>query len=379
MTPSDASTPLHLHIAGWSGTSHSIALVNQWQALALSRRPDVRLSKCDIATPARADEVFSLAERQRLNAIPALPDGSSGFTELRTPFVPDGQAASHPVLGFLVSEFHGRDYIEKLGPPEARRRYERLNYHVPSNWVRLGLIEAGAPPDRIFVIPHGVDTRVFRPTPATRDRLRRQLGLDRFTFMHVGGMVLAKGIDVLLRAFVAVRQRGLKAQLLLKGHDAVYDSRGGLGRFLNELPESARSLVNESTVYLGDSFDMPTMAALYGAADAYVAPYRAEGFCMPVLEAAASGLPLIATQGGATGDFTTNDFRWAVDSRPQETRPGSHGLEPDLDHLIELMSRMVTARDFHNRASKAGPRHVAANYTWDHVAGRIVEVVRNLS
>jgi len=120
-------------------------------------------SKCDIATPARADEVFSLAERQRLNAV-ASPAGRqlgvhgtahalcAGWT---------GRIASRART--LVSEFHGRgrDYIEKLGPPEARRRYERLNYHVPSNWVRLGLIEAGAPPDRIFVIPHGVHTRAL--------------------------------------------------------------------------------------------------------------------------------------------------------------------------------------------------------------------------
>lgn len=377
MTPVTPTATLHLHLAGWSSSPHSIALVNQWQALALAKRPDVRLTRQDIPMPTPPDDVFSAGNRQRLDAIPALTDGLAPLCELRTPFAPDGQSADHPVLGFVVNEMRGEGFRVKLGPPEARRGYRQLFYNVPSDWCRVGLIEAGAPEERIFVIPHGVDVRTFRPTPGSRDRIRRQLGLARFTFMHVGGMVLSKGIDLLLRAFATLLQRGLPVQLLLKGQDAIYQSQQALAWMLGRLSEAQRVQVLENLLYIGKSYDMPTMAAIYGAADAYVAPYRAEGFCLPALEAAACGLPVIATSGGATDDFTNDTFCWGVASQYGAIE-GEGCLEPDLDHLIELMSRMVTARDFHNRASKAGPRHVAANYTWDHVAGRIVDTVRGM-
>ena len=50
------------------------------------------------------------------------------------------------------------------------------------------------------------------------------------------------------------------------------------------------------------------MTRLYQCADAYVAPYLSEAFCLPVLEAAACGLPAICTQGGATEEFTSDEF-----------------------------------------------------------------------
>lgn len=377
MTTSIASEPLHLHVAGWSGTSHSIALVNQWQTLALSRRPDVRLSKDDIPPPLSADEVFSPAEQARLAAIPQLAAGVVPDVEIRTPFFARPEPTKHPVLAFAVAETRGSTLRKKALQLMSEGRDGPRVVNTPSKWVRDGLIEQGVPAEEILVVPHGANTAVFRPTQTTRLSVRKHFGLDRFTFLHVGAMVHVKGMDLLLRAAAVLLQRGLKVQVMLKGQDTIYRAREWLGAIKARLSETERALLEDNCIYFGQSLDMPSMAALYNAADAYVASYRAEGFCLPVLEAAACGLPIIATAGGATDDFTTDDFRWSINSRLTQTEYGEL-LEPDLDHLIELMSRMVTARDFHNRASKAGPRHVAANYTWDHVAGRIVDTVRGM-
>lgn len=370
--------PLHLHLAGWSGTSQSIALVNQWQMLALSKRKDVRLSREVTTAPFEADEVFSPQERARLDAIPMMVPDRGIDAELRTPFTASGRRVDHPVLAYVVSELLGNWLSAKMPRPEALRNISRLIYTVPSNWVRNGLIELGIDEKQVALLPHGVETRIFRPSPAARQSVRRQLGLERFTFLNAAALVEVKGHSDLFKATAVLLQRGLPVQLVLKTQSRVY-GEVDFSHATDLLTEAERSLLERHIVHISASLSMPSMAALYGACDAYVAPYRAEGFCMPVLEAAACGLPIICTKGGSTDDFTTDDFRWGIRSTRKDYAEHGYGLSPDLDHLIDLMSRMVTARDFHNRAAKAGPRHVAANYTWDVVAGRVVEIVRGIS
>jgi glycosyltransferase involved in cell wall biosynthesis len=53
---------------------------------------------------------------------------------------------------------------------------------------------------------------------------------------------------------------------------------------------------------------MAGMAELFQAADVFVSPYKAEGFNMPALEAAACGTLVVATKGGATDDFLRPEF-----------------------------------------------------------------------
>ncbi|WP_371068283.1 glycosyltransferase, partial [Salmonella enterica] len=57
---------------------------------------------------------------------------------------------------------------------------------------------------------------------------------------------------------------------------------------------------------LSGHLDLSQLNALYNVADAYVTPYRAEGFNLPALEAQTCGTPVIATAGGATDDFLSD-------------------------------------------------------------------------
>jgi glycosyltransferase involved in cell wall biosynthesis len=118
------------------------------------------------------------------------------------------------------------------------------------------------------------------------------------------------------------------------------------------------------------------MARFYQMSDAYVAPYLAEGFNMPVLEAIACGLPVICTGGGATDDFTRDDFAMRIGSQAKTITlaPGVIGkeLHPDQDHLIELMRHVIDDPSFTARALKAGPEFVRGHYTWTHVVDQLL-------
>jgi glycosyltransferase involved in cell wall biosynthesis len=148
---------------------------------------------------------------------------------------------------------------------------------------------------------------------------------------------------------------------------------------LDDLSARARETVAARLIYNGGTYSARMMADLLRAADSYVSPYRAEGFNLPVLEAAACGVPVICTGGGPTDEFTQESFARRIRSRPARMPPeaaevGDY-LEPDLDHLVELMRQALRERDGATRMGAAGAAYVAQNLTWGRVTDRLVEAL----
>ena len=378
-TPESAA-PFHLHVVRWRGVAHSIALVNQWQLLAFAERTDVQLTAADAPllkkwTPSTG--LFNAEQERRLGLIPALASDAHVDAELRV-FGPSDVTEPNDqrrLLVFAVGEFRGVP-MGVLGASslDVVNPRNRLSMVVPSSWVREHLFELGVRPERIEVVPHGA-APVFRPNNDARARLRQGLKLDRFTFLNIGVMTRNKGIVTLLNAFGRLLARGLPARLILKGNDTLYDSKAWLNGSISEMDPEVRELALQNLTYLGQAAGMDDMAALYNAADAYVSPYLAEGFNLPVLEAAATGLPIICTSGGPTDDFTTDEFRRGIDGR-LTSADGRTFLQPDADHLLELMSAMVTDAEFQRQARVAGPAHVDRGYRWEHAADRLLAIAR---
>jgi glycosyltransferase involved in cell wall biosynthesis len=251
---------------------------------------------------------------------------------------------------------------------------------VPSHCVAEAYLRFGIEPARVHVVPHGVNPRVMHPDPARREETRRALGVaDNFVFMSVGAMTDNKGIDLLLRAFAQVAGTHPGARLVLKGADDLYASRARVQYMLDALLRAEREAVASRLVYLGDRRSAREMADLLRAADVYVAPYLAEGFNLPVLEAAACGVPAICTAGGATDDFVAPSFAWRIRSRPGTVRTdlGFVGevMEPEVEHLIELMRQAASDPDAGRRMGAAGAAQVAREFTWDRVTERLVEEI----
>jgi len=138
------------------------------------------------------------------------------------------------------------------------------------------------PPARLRVIPNGVDTNRFRPDSDRRERLRSALGLDReFAWLAVGRLMWKKGYDTLLEAFDSVEE----AVLLIAG--------------TGPEEEELRALAGGNVRFLGERDDV---ADLMVACDGYVQSSVVEGLPVALLEAAASGLPCVATDAGGTAE-----------------------------------------------------------------------------
>ena len=89
--------------------------------------------------------------------------------------------------------------------------------------------------------------------------------------------------------------------------------------------------------------------AVAGGADVLVAPYRAEGFCLPALEAMGCGLPVIHNGEGPTGEFVPADGGWALPAQRVAMRPRGDielvgdGYVHEVDHDA-LVAALVKAR-----------------------------------
>ena len=153
--------------------------------------------------------------------------------------------------------------------------------------------KTGLPPERLAVLPLPVDTSAFCPGSAPED-LRRQYRLgDGPVLLYVGRMAHNKRIDLLVDLLAAVRRHPQHPQantkLLLVGD---HDSAPAYRLEVEQARERARTLgVEDGVIFAGRVDRLPDH---YRLASVYVTTSQHEGFCVPLIEAMVSGVPIVA-------------------------------------------------------------------------------------
>jgi glycosyltransferase involved in cell wall biosynthesis len=241
---------------------------------------------------------------------------------------------------------------------------------VPSEYVKRMYVAGGIEADRVAVVPNGVDTELFTP-----DGDRYPLDAPEGTrFLFVGGLIERKAPELLVAAYLDAFQGRDDVCLVIKSSGAgeIY-ADADLGR----LGEYERQQTLPRIVHIDRDLSDRQMAALHRACDVMVLPYRGEGFCMPALEAMASGLPIIATAGGPTDEFVPEAAGWRIASTVRQilgnrvdqwqTASSPFMLEPDIEALRDLM--LEADRDGEGRRLRGlAGREAAGRLTWDAVA-----------
>jgi glycosyltransferase involved in cell wall biosynthesis len=267
--------------------------------------------------------------------------------------VPGGviAAAARPRLPLVVS-LHGSDvFVAEKTPPAriaAARVFRRAGFVTAcSADLATRAIALGAAPDRLAVVPYGVDTVRFAPSADARARLRRSTGLDAAApvLFAAGRLVRKKGfeylIDALTRLDPAVRL------VLAGGGDLDGELRA----------RAAAAGVAGRVRFLGD-VSQDTVAAWLAAADVAAVPSvrddsgNVDGLPNTVLEALASGTPVVATPAGGIGSVIDD---------------GQNGLivpEKDGSALADAIAALLSDRGRAERLGAAARDRVAARFGW---------------
>jgi glycosyltransferase involved in cell wall biosynthesis len=347
----------------WSGgffTNASLAIVNRRLVRALIDRGNVEIAiGTDPLVPdALPDELRRLAahsafgaERADVTVVHTWPPRLAACAGLRYVHVQPWEHGSMPAEWYAWL----RDDCDDVW---THSTYNRRTY-----------LDAGMPPERVAVIPHGVDLQIFKP-----DGPKMRTSGGAFRFLFVGGTLTRKGIDLLVNAYVRAFTARDDVVLMIKDVNAATfyrgQTRGAEIRAIAQRPGVAR------IEYVDATLPDEGMAQLFRAADCLVLPYRGEGFGLPVIEAMASGLPVIVTAGGATDDFVDESVGWRIASRRRELEPAESPLptvtpawllEPDLDALIDALRHAYLQPDDARRRGQAAARR-ARTWTWDRAA-----------
>ena len=261
----------------------------------------------------------------------------------------------------IVASTHGHE-VGWAKLPVARQVLRRIGRAVDvvtylGEYTRARLAPAFGSGVRMEQLASGVDTSTFRPDAPGSAELRSHLGLaDRPVIVCVSRLVARKGQDTLIRALPQIRRSVPDAALLIVGG-------GSYRRTLEQLVRAERV---EAHVVLTGSVPWPDLPRYYAAGDVFAMPCRTrlrgidvEGLGIVYLEAAATGLPVVAgDSGGAPDAVLDGETGHVVDGTSPSEVAGA---------LVNLLLNPALAREMGAR----GREWVEQSWQWPLLARRL--------
>lgn len=202
------------------------------------------------------------------------------------------------------------------------------------------------PQKKILFIPNSVDTRRFYPDKTKRDSIRASVGIEhQFCWLAIGRLELQKDYPTMLSAFSILVKQNPDTQLLICGTGSLHD----------ELEELVSTFQLEHKVkFLGVRKDIPQ---LMNSVDGYVMSSAWEGMPVVLLEASATGLPIVSTDVGGNSEVVIN---------------GQNGfLAPPHDDralAIQMAKLMALTPNQYANMSQAGINHILTNHQLDKLS-----------
>lgn len=201
----------------------------------------------------------------------------------------------------------------------------------------------------VRIIPNAADTDVFKPLSASERAAWRKangFGEQNLLLVFVGGEWERKGLNLAIRALGQIRDKRVK--LLVIGRDAEQAKFESL---------AAECGIAGRVFFLGFRRDVP---AALGSSDIFVFPSWYEAFSLATIEAAACGLPIVATEINGTEDFVV---------------PGETGffIRHDVEHIAATLAKLIEHESERRRIGANARRVVEKSYTWDRVAEQTEE------
>ena len=226
------------------------------------------------------------------------------------------------------------------------------SYIVGTDWLKHELATWLGNDKNIHVVPFGVDRAFFGESTVARERGRRDWRIpeDAFVVLHVGSTVDRKNVPLVIQTVARLRQQS-DAYLLQVG-----------GRFTSEQEQLIDRLDMRGAVRSVASADETALRRAYRTADVLLFPSLYEGFGFPVLEAFASGLPVVTSSAGGLKEVA-GGAAVVIEGR-------------DPADYVQALERLDDAEEREELIQRGWAR--ARQFTWQKTAALTAAVYKSL-
>lgn len=240
-------------------------------------------------------------------------------------------------------EYYGLDWLRPLAEAHLRRFYRRSDHVLAPTPALVTEMKRIRGDDHASVWARGVDRTLF--SPARRDpewRISVGLAEEEIVLLFFGRLVLEKGVGIFIDVVRRLQSQGARVRALIVGSGPAREA-------FDALPGAI----------LTGHLDGPDLARAVASADIMLAPSRTETFGNVVLEAMASGLPVVSADA-------TSARAMLVDGRTGLFCPS---LDPEA--YAETVMRLIAAPGLRQQIAAAA-RQASEAYSWDAASEAVV-------
>jgi glycosyltransferase involved in cell wall biosynthesis len=213
--------------------------------------------------------------------------------------------------------------------------------------------------DKICLLPYGIDHGLFTPgRDGSIFKKKFNINVDRY-ILNVGRLEKEKGVDLLLKAYGVVSGKYPDVALVIVGD-------GSRKKMLDKL---SRDIGRGQIIFTGEIKPGEMLASAYSGAELFVLPSQKEPFGIVLLEALASGTPIVASDDGGFA--------------PELIESGTYGTLFSSGNHLDLalkISHMLAHPGDSQQMARSARNHRLENYQWNTIADKIIEIyeqVRN--
>jgi len=272
----------------------------------------------------------------------------------------------HTIHGVLADEY---EQAKKNGYPSVRgrvanyfmQRLSKLEEETAKNATIIVTISNyslekiqkyyGIDQSKVRIVPNGVDIEKFKPRDP--QAIRQKLGLgNEPCVLFVGSLIPRKGLPFLVEAAKKVIKDQANTKFLIVGE-------GPLRNQLSDSIETAK--LSGNFKFIGNLKD-DMLPEIYNCADVFVLPSIQEGQGIVLLEAQASGKPVVAFDLGGVNEAVQNN----------ET--GLLVEKGNIEALADALLKLLTDKTLMEKMGSNGSKFVSENYTWDICAQKMLKV-----
>ena len=205
---------------------------------------------------------------------------------------------------------------------------------------------------KVRIVPNGVDTEKFKPS-TNIPKEKFGLGPEPY-ILFVGSLIPRKGLPFLVKAAKKILKEKPDTKFLIVGD-------GPLKNQLKNSLETSNLLGN--FIFLAN-INEDLLPAVYNCADVFILPSIQEGQGIVLLEAQATGKPVVAFDIGGVNEAIHNRKTGLL------VKPGS------TDDLAEATLKLLSDKTLRQEMGTNGRNYVSENFTWDLCAERMLKVYR---